>query len=293
MSTALGFNFDVSSNLDTSFNLYGPHGVNVQMVAAEIVPTRNGGGTLANVTFEVMDGPIAKHKFFNRINIRNPSEKAQQIGRAELAEIGNAAGVPQFSDLAQLFRRPMRATVRYEAPDEGFTRGKNSLHRFKVYNPQLPSDAPVDEPENITAPVAATTPAGFAPAGFAQPAQQPAQQAPQGFAPAAVAPQGFAQQAPQQPQQAPQQPAPMQPAPQPMQPQPMQQPAQPWGQPAPMAQQPAPVAQPMAQPQQTPIAPPSIGGAAPAWAQAPQADQQQPAPMAQPNGAPFWGGIQQ
>ncbi len=79
--------------------------------------TKANTGKFVAVSFEVIGGTFTGRKLFSNFNIVNPSEKAQNIGRAQFAAFCTALGVPKLKsvdDLAALSGRTLFASVDIE-----------------------------------------------------------------------------------------------------------------------------------------------------------------------------------
>lgn len=63
-----------------------------QVGNSEVVPTQKGDGLILKLTFDVLEAGFEGRKVFDQLNIQNPSEKAQQIGRGMLSALCKACG---------------------------------------------------------------------------------------------------------------------------------------------------------------------------------------------------------
>jgi hypothetical protein len=69
---------------------------------ADLVDTKAGNGQYIKTKYEIL-GPTHKGRMvFGNINIRNPSAKAEEIGRQQLGELMAAIGLPSVQDTDQL-----------------------------------------------------------------------------------------------------------------------------------------------------------------------------------------------
>ena len=139
----------------------------VQIVRSELKPTKNGNGQYLELELDVIDGEYSHRKIWDRLNIVNPNEMAQQIAQRTLSAICHAVGVLHVTDSEQLHCRPMIARVSVEERKD--KPGEHS-NRVKSYKPrsQQPSTASVVKPPFGQARSTPTTP---------QATQQAAQQA--------------------------------------------------------------------------------------------------------------------
>ena len=186
--------------------------------------TKDGDGEKINGQFEIVEGIYKGVNVFHNFNMRNPSEKAEKIGRAQFSALCHATRQLVIQQLTQLYSVPFRAKLKIETDTTGQYDPKNVIIAFKDYSDPaavdvggaVPSAGPkvVAPPTAPTAPPAQAAPIGQPWAAGAPPAAQPpVQQQP----PAGMAPQPWAQPAaaPAPVQQAPvqQAPAPVQPTP--------------------------------------------------------------------------------
>jgi hypothetical protein len=83
----------------------------VEVVKAEIKPTKNGTGQYINLRLDVSEGKFANRVLWAIINIKNASEAAERIGRAQLGDIMRAVGLSSLSDTDQLIGAPLLVKV--------------------------------------------------------------------------------------------------------------------------------------------------------------------------------------
>jgi len=83
-------------------------------------PTKAGTGSFIAATFEVVRGEHAGRKVWNNYNINNPSEKAQQIGRAQLKDWATACGKPNADDTDVLIDVQFSCTLGLEKGQNGY-----------------------------------------------------------------------------------------------------------------------------------------------------------------------------
>jgi Protein of unknown function (DUF669) len=90
-------------------------------------PTKKGDGEYLELTFQIMSGPHAGRLIFDRLNLRNPSDKAMEIAKSNLAAIFKAIGVTP-SDSSELLGK----SLRIETFNQSFE-GKN-YPKVKAYS---------------------------------------------------------------------------------------------------------------------------------------------------------------
>lgn len=98
---------------------------------SEIKSTQKG-GQMAVFRLRVVEGQHAGRTIFARINVRNPSQQAEQIGQAQLSALCHAAGVLQLSDTAQLHNKVVRARVKIRKDESGQYGDSNEVNGFEA-----------------------------------------------------------------------------------------------------------------------------------------------------------------
>lgn len=140
---------------------------NVQIVGSEIKPTVKGGAYL-QLDLQVLDGPYAGRRIFDRLNIQNENPTAVEIAYRRLSAYCHAVGVLKVEDSQQLHGIPLKVRVTVRTDPSGQYAPSNEVRAVKNIN------------ENVGDPVTPQAPAQTPP--WQVPAQnQPApQQAPAG-----------------------------------------------------------------------------------------------------------------
>ncbi len=145
---------------------------NAQIVGSEMKPTSAGDGAFLAMELQVLDGPYAGRKVFDRLNLQNKNPVAVEIAYKQLSAICHAVNVIQVQDSQQLHGRPLQVKVSLRPASTGDD-GKqyDANNEVKGYRAM----------ENGGAVAPAGAPQGGAPAW----AGQPQQAAPQPPAPTA------------------------------------------------------------------------------------------------------------
>lgn len=178
------------------------------MVASEIKPTSNGTGYYIAGQFKLVGAPYDGHIIHHNFNVKNQSEKATEIGYAQLSAVMHAVGILNIQDTSQLHNRILEVSVKINSGDvkvpanpatgqaEERYEDRNEITAFKKDSGQAaPAAASTFVLPPAAAPQAPAAPTQFAPPPALQGAPaQPWAQAP-AAAPAA-APQPWAQQPP-------------------------------------------------------------------------------------------------
>lgn len=98
---------------------------------SEIRPTKDGTGLRLHLRFMVIEGPCQGRKVFEGLNIKNNSEKAQEIAIGQLSAICHAVGILQVGDSQELHNRPMFIKVKITKDPNGQYEDKNEINTWK------------------------------------------------------------------------------------------------------------------------------------------------------------------
>jgi hypothetical protein len=165
----LGTTFDASTvDPSTTYEILPPGQYVVQIVQSEMRPTKSGTGQQLVLELDVLEGPQAGRKLFDRLNLVNPNTQAVEIAQRTLSAICHATGRMQVQDSEELHLVPMLADVTVQPPKNGY--GESNRIR---YRPLERAAQPAPQPVQPTAQPQ--------PAPQAQPTAQPASPA-RGFA---------------------------------------------------------------------------------------------------------------
>ena len=77
------------------------------VIDSDVKPTKNGNGHYAQMTLQVIDGEFNQRLLWDRINIQNQNQIAQEIGQKQLSALCHAVGVLQVQDTEQLHNIPV------------------------------------------------------------------------------------------------------------------------------------------------------------------------------------------
>lgn len=84
---------------------------NVKIIESGMKPTADGRGSYLALTMEILDGPHARRKLFDRLNLQNANAVAVEIAYKTLSAICHACKIIQVANSAQLHGIPMMAKV--------------------------------------------------------------------------------------------------------------------------------------------------------------------------------------
>lgn len=155
------FDFNTSEYEDVNLDYEViPEGDYEMMLEESELKETSTGGMLISAQFQILGPSHAGRKVWTNFNIENRSEKAQKIGRAQVAMLMRACGKPNSNDTDDIVNIPFIGSVDIEAGTGGY-KDKNIVTGFH------PKDG---------APVANTAPKAAAPAP-SRPAPAPAKPA--------------------------------------------------------------------------------------------------------------------
>jgi len=81
------------------------------IVKSQMKFTKAADGQYLELEFEIIEGDHKSRKLWANLNLKNKSEKAVQIAKAELSSICRAVGVMMLKDSAELHNKPIALKV--------------------------------------------------------------------------------------------------------------------------------------------------------------------------------------
>ena len=129
---------------------------------SETKATKDGQGQYLQLKLQIQGGEFAGRVLFDRLNLWNNNQQAQEIAQRALSAICHAVGILQVGDSQELHNRPLIATVKVK-PASGNYEANNEIKGYKAA--QL-ATAPAFMPPQAQAAPAAKAPAGFGAAGM-------------------------------------------------------------------------------------------------------------------------------
>ena len=90
------------------------------LIESEMLPTKAGDGQYLKLVFEILEGPAARRKIFDQLNLVNRNEQTVEIAQRTLSAICHAVGQVHVSDSEQLHFKPLIVTLKVEpaGPDK-------------------------------------------------------------------------------------------------------------------------------------------------------------------------------
>lgn len=86
----------------------------VMIIDSQEKDNSSGSGSFLELTLEVVVGDHQGERVFDRLNLKNPNEKAVKIAQATLSSICRSVGVMRPSDSSELHNKVMQARIEIE-----------------------------------------------------------------------------------------------------------------------------------------------------------------------------------
>lgn len=150
-----------------NFTPLPPGSYPVEIESVEIKDTKAGTGKYLKVQYNVIGEDYNGRKLFDQINILNPSEKAQEIGRRQLADLARACDIPFLDDEDMLIGKQLEVRVKVKQEKD-----REPDNEIKGYKP-LGGGAQTEAPAKQAAPPAQKQAAAPAAEKKPAPEQQP------------------------------------------------------------------------------------------------------------------------
>ena len=137
----------------------------VMIVASEMKATKSGTGDYLELKMQVIDGQYKGRYVWDRLNVRNVSEKAQDIAQKKFSAICLAVGVTFTDDSEDVHGKPMIAVLKVqpEGPDHNGTH-RQAQQEVSGYKPMSSEGGGAPLQQGGTAPM----PQRAVPAGVQQ-----------------------------------------------------------------------------------------------------------------------------
>ena len=144
--------FDANSVEPSNFDVFPAGKYLAQIVASEMRPTKDGRGQYLFLELDILEGPFAGRKLFDRLNLVNDNPDTVDIATRTLSSICRATGQMQVKDSEQLHLIPLIADVRVRPPKGQY--GESNAIRYLPRNGSAPA-----APAASSVPVAPAAPA--------------------------------------------------------------------------------------------------------------------------------------
>lgn len=115
---------------------------NATVQKAELKDTKDGTGQYINIQWMISGPSYQGRVVFGMINIRNKSQKAEEIGRQQLGDVMRAMGLPKVTDTDELIGGSCQIKVKIQK-QEGYE-DKNAVTAYKAIEgsaPPMPSQS--------------------------------------------------------------------------------------------------------------------------------------------------------
>ena len=158
------FGIDDLPQSDRNYELIPEGWYTATITKADLGQTKSGTGQKIDMRYDIV-GPTQQGRvIFASVNIRNQSQKAEEIGRQQLGEIMRAIGLSKVEDTDQLIGGQLSIKIKIRQPTDkdkaaGYTEDKNEVAGWKsVSGGATPMPA-----ASSSAPAASSAPGGAKP----------------------------------------------------------------------------------------------------------------------------------
>lgn len=142
---------------DRSYDLVPEGWYNATITKAELNNTKAGTGQKIDMRYDIV-GPTQQGRVvFGTVNVRNQSQKAEEIGRQQLGEIMRAVGLAKIQDTDELVGAPICIRVKIKPAENGYD-ARNEVGGFKSASGALPQVTSTSAPEPTAQPGGAKPP---------------------------------------------------------------------------------------------------------------------------------------
>ncbi|HSG59797.1 MAG TPA: DUF669 domain-containing protein [Pseudomonadales bacterium] len=142
---------------DRSYDLIPEGWYNATITKAELNNTKAGTGQKIDMRYDIV-GPTQQGRVvFGTVNVRNQSQKAEEIGRQQLGEIMRAVGLAKIQDTDELVGGSICVRVKIRPAENGYD-ARNEVSGFKSASGALPQVTSTSAPEPTAQPGGAKPP---------------------------------------------------------------------------------------------------------------------------------------
>lgn len=125
------------------------------VTSSDVKQTKDGTGVYIDLQFTVVGPDHAGRIVFEKINIRNNSQRAEEIGLGTLRGLLAAVGLPGIEDSDELLNKTAEIKVGLEKPQEGYEQ-RNNIREYRAVSgsiPQVTQASSAARPSAFSAPV--------------------------------------------------------------------------------------------------------------------------------------------
>ena len=148
--------FDANSVEPSNFDVFPAGKYLSQIVSSEMRPTKDGRGQYLFLELDILEGPFAGRKLFDRLNLVNDNPDTVDIATRTLSSICRATGQMQVKDSEQLHLIPLIADVRVRPPKGQY--GESNSIRYLPRNAAAPATRAPGAYASAPAPATAPSP---------------------------------------------------------------------------------------------------------------------------------------
>lgn len=139
------FNPDAVPDDERDFPIVPDGNYHAHVIESDLIATKRGDGQILKLTWEILEGPCARRKLWENLNIANPNAQAQDISQRALKNICTAVGhVGVLNDSEALHFKPARIRVGHRDA-QGEFKAQNVI---KGYEPLGGANRPASAPTN-------------------------------------------------------------------------------------------------------------------------------------------------
>lgn len=131
---------------DRSYDLIPDGWYNATITKAELNNTKAGTGQKIDMRYDIVGPTHQGRVVFGTVNVRNQSQKAEEIGRQQLGEIMRAVGLAKIQDTDELVGGSICVRVKIKPAENGYD-ARNEVSGFKSASGALPQVTSTSAPE--------------------------------------------------------------------------------------------------------------------------------------------------
>lgn len=125
------FAADALPQSDRNYELLPDGWYTATITKADLNSTKAGTGQKIDVRYDITGPTHQGRVVFGALNIRNPSQKAEEIGRQQLGEIMRAVGLPKVQDTDELIGKSLSIKIKTKPAENGYE-ARNEVAGFKA-----------------------------------------------------------------------------------------------------------------------------------------------------------------